>query len=145
MLTSHVLLLRLEFPKCEEEKISFRGQFQGVTDFRTIEGEIEILPVATSLHDDGHKNIRTPIYINIDCIHVFMLFVNVGRDSDSLRAGRSGDRIPVGGRDFPHPSRPALGSTQPPVQWVPGPSRGVKRPGRGVDHPPHLAPGLKKE
>ena len=27
-------------------------------------------------------------------------------------------------RDFPHLSRPALGSTQPPVQWVPDLSRG---------------------
>ena len=27
------------------------------------------------------------------------------------------------GQDFPHLSRPALGSTQPPVQWVPGLSR----------------------
>jgi len=32
--------------------------------------------------------------------------------------------------------RPALGPTQPPIQWVPGLSRGVKRPGCGIDHPP---------
>jgi hypothetical protein len=28
------------------------------------------------------------------------------------------------GRDFPHPSRSVLDPTQPPIQWVPGLSRG---------------------
>ena len=42
------------------------------------------------------------------------------------------------GQDFPYPSRPDLGPTQPPIQ-------GVKRPGRDVDQPPHLVPRSKKE
>jgi hypothetical protein len=49
---------------------------------------------------------------------------------------------PGGGRDFPHPSRLALGPKQPPVQRVAGLLPGVKR---GVDHPPHLELRLNKE
>ena len=49
------------------------------------------------------------------------------------------------GRDFPHLSRPTLGSTQPPVQWVPGLYRGKERPGRDADpSPPSSAVGHER-
>jgi len=64
--------------------------------------------------------------------------------SDSLRAGRSGDRIPVGGKIF---------HTRSDRPWGP-PSLlhngfrvsfpGVKRPGRGVYHPPQSSAEVKE-
>ena len=48
------------------------------------------------------------------------------------------------GRDFPHPSRPAVGPTQRSLQWVPGIYRRVKRPGRGADHPPSSSVEIKE-
>jgi hypothetical protein len=48
----------------------------------------------------------------------------VGRDSSvgiASRYGLDGSGIESRwGRDFPHPSRPSLGPTQPPMQWVLG-------------------------
>jgi hypothetical protein len=38
-------------------------------------------------------------------------------------------------QDFPHPSRLALGPTQPPVQWVTCVFQGVKRSRCGGEHP----------
>jgi len=44
-------------------------------------------------------------------------------------------------RDYPHLSRPRLWPNLPPIV---GSFPGVKRPRRGVGHPPHLVPRLKK-
>jgi hypothetical protein len=58
------------------------------------------------------------------------------RYSDLLRAGRSGDRIPLGMR-FSAPVQTGPGG--PPSLLYNGyrvSFPGVKRPGRGVDHPP---------
>jgi hypothetical protein len=56
--------------------------------------------------------------------HMLMLHVYVGQNSAVSIATRYGlDGLGIEsrcGRDFPYPSRPALGPTQPPVQWVPG-------------------------
>jgi hypothetical protein len=78
-----------------------------------------------------------------------VLYVNVGRDSAvgiGTRYGLDGQGIeslwearfsaPVQTGRGAHPASCTMGS---------GSFLGVKRPGRGVDHPPHLAPRLKKE
>jgi hypothetical protein len=67
-----------------------------------------------------------------------------GRDSSVGGVGRSGDRIPVGAR-FSAPVHTGPGSHPASSTMVTGSFPGVKRPGRGVDHPPHLVPRLKKE
>jgi hypothetical protein len=51
----------------------------------------------------------------------------------------------VGGRDFPHLSRPALGPTHPPVQWVLGLSWGKERPARDADPSRPSSAVVKKE
>jgi hypothetical protein len=66
----------------------------------------------------------------------FNVDTQLSRYSDWLRTVRSGDRIPVGARlsapvqtgPGAHPASDTVGTGSL--------SRGVKRPGRGVDHPP---------
>jgi len=61
------------------------------------------------------------LYIDIICV------VQSGRDSSvgiATRYGLDGLGIDLRwGKHFPHMSRPALGPTQPPIQWVPSLSR----------------------
>ena len=65
------------------------------------------------------------------------------RYSDWLRSGRCGDRIPVGAR-FSAPVQTGPGAY--PVSYTMGTGSfpGVKRPGRGVDHPPTSSAEVKE-
>ena len=82
-----------------------------------------------TLNISNQKKILSPLVIK-------MWAGQRSRYSDWLRAGRSGGSNPGGGRDFPQLFRPALRTTQPPVQLVPGLSRGKQRPGRDADPSP---------
>ena len=48
------------------------------------------------------------------------------------------------GRGVTHPTRPALGPTQPPVQWASDHFLSGKRPGRGVGHSPSSSAEVKE-
>ena len=65
------------------------------------------------------------------------------RHSDSLWAGRSGDRITVGVR-FSAPAQTEPGAHPPSSAMGTGSFPGVKRPGHGVDHPPPSIAEVKK-
>jgi len=78
-------------------------------------------------------------------ISVFRLGARVAQSEWKLGYGLNNwdltlGRVNMGFFLFTTVSRPVLGPTQPPVQWIPGAlSLGVKRPGREADHL-HLVP-----
>jgi hypothetical protein len=90
---------------------------------------------------------RTELHSNIPFASVLYIYVN--RDiSVGIATSYEPDDPGIEsrcGRDFPHLSRPALGPTKPPVQWVPGHSRGKERPGRDADPSPPSSAVVMKE
>jgi hypothetical protein len=72
----------------------------------------------------------------------------MGRDSSvgratALRAGRSGDRIPMEARLF-SPVQTGPGAHPASYTMDTGSFLGIKRPGRGVDHPPTTSAEFKE-
>ena len=69
--------------------------------------------------------------------HVLLAYLTPRGPGSSLGIatdyGQDGPGSNPGGDEISRPSRPALGPTQPPVKWVPGLSRGYRRPGGGAE------------
>jgi len=103
--------------------------------------------VAATARCDRGRWYLTLSWLALQFLESYPLFE--GRDSSvgiatTLRAGRSGDRVPVGTR-FSVPVQTGPGAHPASYTMDTGSFPGVKRPGSGVDHPLHLAPRLKRE
>jgi hypothetical protein len=105
-----------------------------------------LLAVSSITARPYHCNFRVPSDYTVCCEKYIFYGVSIsvicGPDSSvgiATSYGLDGPGIESRwDRDFPHLIRPALGPTQPPVQWVPGLSRGKERPGRDADPLPLL-------
>ena len=114
-----------------------------------------------------HFSERVPVALQAHCSYRWLLLLILKRQSldavqtdDTLKCDAPSPASSVGianrygldgpgiefweGRDFPLPSRPALGPTQNPIQWVPAHSLGVKRPGHSLNHLPPSSAEVKE-
>jgi hypothetical protein len=122
--------------ECFQEQISHVNTLQGP---RT--AAISILP-NTSAWRGAKLTTEIILYFTSSCRDS-----SVGKPTGYGQDDRMiGVRFPTEGGNFLFDtvSRPALGSTQPPIKWVPGTlSLEVKRPGREADHSPPSSAEVK--
>jgi hypothetical protein len=105
-------------------------------ELRQYKSQTETLGQLTTIteHSEQLRNLQLmpseswDFLTDLGCIVAIM--ISYGLDDRGV-----GVWVPVGSKIVSTSSRPALGSTQPPIQWVTGAlSPGVKRPGREADH-----------
>jgi hypothetical protein len=83
-------------------------------------------------------------FINYICNTKISELGQLSRHSNTLRAGRSGNRIPVGTRFFA-PVQTGPGAHSASYTMGTGSFPGVKRPGRDVFHPPPSSAEVKEK
>jgi len=103
--------------------------------------------VTIYLRSHAYERVVWDVYI---CIYnIRSTLIKMGRQNTVRIASRYGLDGPgiesLWGRGFPHPSRPVMGPTQPPTQWVPGLSRWYSGRAVKLTTQPHIVPRLKKE
>ena len=81
-------------------------------------------------------NLETVFIANLDRDNVVGIATRYGLDGLGIESRW--------GRVVAHPTRAALGPTQPPVQWASGHFPGGKWSGRGVGHPPSSSAKVKE-
>jgi len=82
------------------------------------------------------RDIYQSLYVNVDRDSVVGIATRYELDGSRIKSWWAGN--------FLHPSRPSLGFSQLPVQWVPGLFPGIKRAVRGAEHPPKSSVEVKE-